>query len=501
MSNKIVIIDGYIDEPAQFGVPPYISPICRYAFGCYMFYGVKPEYYTIDQIRKNELWNYLNNFDHLVLIGGVSVPGKYIGGNPLKYKELERISQFAPHPLKIYHGPYTLGYTSKGGWDAHVIENLNKLFDCPVTGNLETFLFYLLKGDLPAESIERNETVFEMIAPLGAQIIGQHPNFPNLICEIEVSTGCERNTHCSFCTEPLFYGKYHERSPEKVLNEIEELVKNGARYFRLGRAANILAYGYAQQKSEVLFLERLYSGIREQCQSLGMLHTDNANPGFIQKEPLTSEKALEIISQYNTTGDSLSFGVESFDSTVIQQNNLAIEPDEVIASCEKVNRIGGFLKDGIPALLPGINILFGLIGESTKTFDINFNYLKKIMEQGILLRRINIRKAMVFPETPLYRYKQKHKIKSHTREFIKFKEKVREEIDKPMLKKIFPSGTIIKDVIVEYNKGNISFGRKLGSYAILIGIRKKIKPGSKIDVRITEHGYRSITGVIVNEEG
>lgn len=501
MSDKIVIIDGYIDEPAQFGVPPYISPTCRYAFGCYMFYGVTPEYYTIDQIREHDLWNYLNGFDHLILIGGVSVPGKYIGGNPVKYTELEKISQYAPHPLKIYKGPYTLGYTSKGGRDAHVIEHLNNLYDCPVTGNLETFLFYLLKGDLPAESIEKDEAVFEKITQYGAPIIRQHPNYPDLICEIEVSTGCERNSHCSFCTEPLFYGKYHERLPEKILKEIEGLVKNGARYFRLGRAANILAYGYTKNDKDGLFLDQLYSGIRQKCPKLGMLHTDNANPGFIQNNPMISEKAIKIISQYNTSGDSLSFGVESFDETVIKQNNLAIDPDGVISACETVNRVGGFLKDGVPALLPGINLLFGLIGESTKTFDINFKYLKKLMEKGILLRRINIRKAMVFPETPLYRYLQKHKIKSHSREFRKFKEKVREEIDRPMLKKVYPSGTIIKDVIVEYNKGNISFGRKLGTYAILIGIRKKIKPGTKLNVRITEHGYRSVTGVIENEDG
>ncbi len=501
MSNKIAIIDGYIDEPAQFGVPPYISSLSRYAFGCYMYYGVQPEYYTIDQIRTNELWNYLNGFDHLVLIGGVSVPGKYIGGNPLKYKELEKISQTAPKPLKIYKGPYTLGYTTEGGRNARFLEHLNDLFDCPVTGNLETFLFQLLKGDLPDESVERDDSVLEMIAPCSALILKQHPNFPDLICEIEVSTGCERQTHCSFCTEPFFYGKYHERRPDDILNEVEALANNGARFFRLGRAANILAYGCTENDRNADFLRHLYSGIRKKCPTLSMLHTDNANPSFIENNITVSKKALEVISTYNTAGDCLSFGVESFDKTVIQQNNLAIGAEGVIDACETVNQFGSFLKEGIPALLPGINLLYGLIGETTDTFNINFTYLRKLLEKGILLRRINIRKAMIFPETPLYKYSQKHKIKTHSRDFRKFKEKIREEIDRPMLKKIYPYGTLIKDVIIEYNKGNISFGRKLGTYAILIGIRKKIKPSTKVDVRVTEHGYRSITGVIVNEEG
>ena len=500
MSNKIVIIDGYIDEPAQFGVPPYISPLCRYAFGCYWYYGVQPEYYTIDQIRTNDLWNYLNTFDHVVLIGGVSVPGKYIGGNPLKYRELERISQCAPKPLKIYKGPYTLGYTSKGGRDARVIQELSTLFDCPVTGNLETFLFHLLRGDLPEESINRDEDILKAIVPFSAGIIEQHPNFPDLICEIEVSTGCERSTHCSFCTEPLFYGSYHERQPEDILVEIEALSKAGARFYRLGRAANILSYGTEESNQTATSLEMLYSGIREKCPSLKMLHTDNANPGYIENFPSKSIRAIEIISAYNTPGDCLSFGVESFDKAVIKSNNISLEPAAILEACKLVNRIGGFRKEGIPALLPGINLLFGLIGETTNTFEINFNYLKRLLDDGVLLRRINIRKVMIFPETPLYRYAKKHKLKSHSREFRKFKERVREEIDRPMLKKIFPIGTRIKDVIIEYNQGNISFGRKLGTYAILVGIRQKIIVGKKVDIKVTEHGYRSITGIVTNEE-
>ncbi len=497
MSEKIVIIDGYIDEPAQFGVPPYCSPLCRYAYGCYVYYGVYPEYYTIDQIRQKDLWHYLNTFDHLVLIGGVSVPGKYIGGNPLKYQELERISKCAPKPLKIYKGAYTQGYTSSGGRNAQMISELNDMFECPVTGNLETFLYHLLRGDLPSESISREDGILAKIAPLGAQLIKKHPNYPDIICELEVSTGCERSSHCSFCTEPLFYGKYNERSTDDILKEVEALSSLGARYFRLGRAANILAYGSTENGPNHEAIEKLYSGIHQRCPQLEMLHTDNANPGFISKYGTEAQRCIEVVSKYNTSGDCLSFGVESFDKEVILKNNLGTDPDEIINACEIVNEIGSFRKEGLPALLPGINLLFGLIGESKKTYDINFEYLKILLQNGLLIRRINIRKAMVFPETPLYRYSNSHTIKHHTKEFRRFKERVRQEIDKPMLKRIFPFGTRINNVIIEYNKGNISFGRKLGTYSILIGIREKIKPGTKVNISVTEHGYRSITGVLM----
>jgi radical SAM superfamily enzyme with C-terminal helix-hairpin-helix motif len=500
METRVIIIDGYVDEPAQFGVPPYISPNIRYVFGCYVNRGVYPEYYTIDQIRKGDLWHSLNSCDHLVLLGGVSVPGKYVGGNPIKYLELERIAQSAPKPLKIYHGPYTAGYTSAGGKKAVKIKNIDELFDCPVTGNIETYLFHLLKGDLPSESIGRDPEIQSIVAPLGAEVIKQHPNFPDLINEIEVSTGCERKVHCSFCTEPLFYGKYHERSVKDILDEIEKLSENGARFFRLGRAANIIAYGSGGDAPNPDRLKELYCGIRAVCPDLEMLHTDNANPGYIARYP-SSERCIEIIAEYNTTGDSLSFGVESFDKEVIRKNNLGIDPDKIIQVCEIVNRIGGVRKEGIPSLLPGINLLFGLIGETKGSYGTDFDYLKRIQDKDLMIRRINIRKVMVFPDTPLYRYMENNRIKHFSREFLKLKDKIREEIDKPMLERIFPVGTIIKDVIIEYSKGNVSFGRKLGTYSILIGIREKIENGRKVDVKVTEHGYRSITGIVIDDQG
>lgn len=499
MKTRVIIIDGYVDEPAQFGVPPYISPDVRYVFGCYINRGVQPEYYTIDQIREREMWNSLNNCDHLILLGGVSVPGKYVGGNPLKYLELERIAKSAPKPLKIYHGPYTSGYTSAGGKTAQEIKNIGELYDCPVTGNIETYLYHLLKGDMPSESIGRDPEIQGIVAPLGAELIRQHPSFPDVICEIEVSTGCERKAHCSFCTEPLFYGRYAERGVKDILSEIEKLSENGARYFRLGRAANIIAYGSGGGQPAPERLRTLYTGIRKICPDLRMLHTDNANPGYIARYP-EAEECVEIIAEYNTAGDSLSFGVESFDEGVISKNNLGIEPDRIIKACEMVNRIGSVRKDGIPALLPGINLLFGLIGETRETYEIDFDYLRRIKERNLMIRRINLRKVMIFPGTPLYRYTEKNKIKHFNKEFLKLKERIREEIDRPMLEKIFPVGTIINDVMIEYRKGNIAFGRKLGTYSILIGIRDQLKVGDKVSVKITEHGYRSITGVVIRDQ-
>jgi len=495
---KAIIIDGYVDEPAVFGVPPYISPYARYVYGCYAYFGVEPEYLTIDTLRKQDLWNSLDHYDQIVLIGGISVPGKYIGGHPLTYRDIIRIGENAHEPLKIIYGPFVNGYSLKGGNAAVSLdERIEELYDCPVTGNIETYMFHLLNGDYPPEDISKEEEITDMVAPLGGGILKKIPNYPYVICEIEVSSGCERETHCSFCTEPLFHGKYSERKSDSIHREIKELYKNGARYFRLGRAANILAYGDNGSGLNVAAIETLYAGIRENAPDLKMLHTDNANPGYISHYERQAAEAIQVICKYNTEGDIFSFGVESFDPVVQKKNNLGISSEDVFKAIRIVNENGSGRKPNIPNLLPGINLIFGLIGESKASYEMNFDALKKIYDEGLMLRRINLRQVMISPNTPLWNYRQTNRLKFHKPLFKKLKDRIRDQIDHEMLKRVFPLNTIIEEIIPEFHDGNITFGRKLGTYSILVGIREKLPLGIPVNVKVSEYGKRSITGEVI----
>ncbi|MGB9613921.1 MAG: radical SAM protein, partial [Fervidobacterium sp.] len=54
---RCVVIDGYVDEPAVLGVPPYISTYVRYVAGLFLLKGFEVDYYTIDQVRANDMWH------------------------------------------------------------------------------------------------------------------------------------------------------------------------------------------------------------------------------------------------------------------------------------------------------------------------------------------------------------------------------------------------------------------------------------------------------------
>jgi len=98
----VSLLDGYIDEPSSLGVPPFISPIVRYMAGAILDSGHDIQYHTIDAYRASaEVRRQLSEGDLLVMISGVSVPGKYARGAPMSTKEVIRLSKSFPGPVAL----------------------------------------------------------------------------------------------------------------------------------------------------------------------------------------------------------------------------------------------------------------------------------------------------------------------------------------------------------------------------------------------------------------
>jgi radical SAM superfamily enzyme with C-terminal helix-hairpin-helix motif len=182
------------------------------------------------------------------------------------------------------------------------------------------------------------------------------------------------------------------------------------------------------------------------------------------------------------------------DPEVISANNLKLNSLEAISVIKTINQIGSFLKNGIPALLPGINLIHGLLGENQKTFALNYEFLKEVLNSGLLLRRINIRQAVHLPGTMLARNGPKQNSKIFNK-FLFYKEKIREEIDRPMLSKIFPIGARIPDVLIEKNEGEVSLGRQLASYPITCKFHKRLALHKPVDAIVIGHQERSVNAI------
>ena len=340
----------------------------------------------------------------------------------------------------------------------------------------------------------RDTAEIDRWARTGAFVVEGHPNHPDyLIAELETSRGCAYR--CSFCTEPL-YGQPSFRPAASVVGEIRALYDRGVRYFRLGRQADILAFGGDGEAPNPDALRELYEGIREVAPDLGTLHLDNMNPITIVEWPEKSREGIRIIAEHNSPGDTAAFGLESADPVVQEANNLNVSADEAFEAVKIVNEEAGWRPDTnrLPKLLPGINLLHGLKGEREETFEQNRAFLQRVYDEGLMLRRVNIRQVMAFAGTDMSSTGAQI-ARDHKQLFKQYKTEIRETIDRPMLERLAPPGTVLPDVHLEYHRDGKTFGRQLGTYPLLVGIPGERELGTTLDVAVVDHGYRSVTGV------
>jgi radical SAM superfamily enzyme with C-terminal helix-hairpin-helix motif len=472
---KIAIIDFYVDEPACLGVPPYLSPYIRYLAGALIQKGYLEKniaYYTVDQLRESD-YTVSDDYGNLFVIAGSTVPGKYLGGKIGTFANLITFLQNNNKRKSIKPKIFIGGPISNcpDSFKKKLVRAKGLLLESNPAGFVLNTDFFLT-SEYPDQNIlnknyQLRQDQLRLISLAGAFITQKHPNFPFLVNEIETYSGCTRKIHCSFCTEALY-------GPPNF--------QKGNFYFRLGRQADLFSYGADMSYYRESFarpvpqkIEKLYNGIRNRVSEIKLLHMDNVNPGVLVHFPDESSKIASIISSLNTTGDTAAMGLESVDDSVIKKNSLKVNFNDGIKAVKLINKYGAFREHGIPKLLPGINFIGGLPGESEKTFEINFNFLQRILDEDLLIRRINIRQVMRFPHTRVYHYQRGKGSAKLKKKFDYYKKLIRKKIDVPMLRRVFPEGTLISEIIIENNSRTYSMGRPLGSYPITVKIPFKVE--------------------------
>mgnify|MGYP000480482490 CR=1 FL=1 len=480
----ITLLDGFVDEPACLGVPPFISPYARYIVGAIKDAGENYEYMTIEEWRKGRKIK----GDILVILAGAVVPGRYLRGMPISFKEFCEICSHFKGVKILVGSAAKYGFGQGGG--KKLIDG-SKFVDYAAKEDGDAFIYDFLNGNI--QDRKRSIDEWRRWSILGAEVVKYHPDYPQpLIAEVETYRGCVRwfTGGCSFCIEPLF-GKPLFRDEKDILREIKTLMEVGVTNFRLGAQSCFFSYkAKGIGKSEIPrpnidAIRRLLKGAAELKPNV--LHIDNVNPAIVAEWEKESIKISELIVKYCTPSNTAAFGMESADERVIKENNLNATPEKVMKAIKIINEIGGKRgRNGMPYFLPGINIIYGLRGERKETYIKNFKFLKEVLDRGYMLRRINIRQVICF---------RGDKIRIDKELFKKFKREINQKINKAMLKRILPKETVLKDVYLEIHIGNKTFGRQIGSYPILVCLPYRAGINRFANVKIIDHSFRSVTAI------
>tara|TARA_B100001750_G_scaffold247366_1_gene272864 strand:- start:790 stop:2532 length:1743 start_codon:yes stop_codon:yes gene_type:complete len=513
-----LVIDGYEDEPAAFGVPPYIGFHIRYICGVLESHNIEYNYVTIDNWRLNRRPS-LSNCEGIVLLAGAVVPGKYLRGTPVSLRETDDLLRTLPRSVPLIAGGWAIRGWKQRGWSPLRAN----LFLC-VQDTDATLDYYLNSGEFKHQ--RRTPEQWNLFANLGAssKAVTQHPDLVSLCngeekpgpltYEVEVYQGCVRYKRgCKFCIEPK-KGVPLWRSPEQVIDEVSLALDSGVRNVRLGGMTDVYTY-MAEGVVELEYpipnpepIAKLLHGLRDD-ERIEILHTDNANPSIIAENLEPADEITKTLCETLSDGGILSFGLESADPAVHDANWLNCDTKQLKTAIRHINQYGRKRGDrGLPKLLPGLNFIAGLNGETAATYDMNRQLLQELKDEGLWLRRINIRQVEGegFQEIS-------------ENDFNSFKQFVRNEIDEPLLSKMFPLGQLLKGIRWESHddrirlpaqikddahrseacrgKSGVTFGRQIGAYPILVGLPYHSPLESVSDVIVTGHGKRSITAVEV----
>ncbi len=507
---RVTIVDCYTDEPAGLGVPPTVGTYPRYVFGAFDAVGADVRYLTIDDLRAavrppspleeqvktviavrnctpnaGAVRQILTSSDLAVVIAGVNTPGTYLSAKPATTIEAARLlAELSPRVPTILTGPAaSVGSGQWGGKRARDKREDERLFDFVVPG------VEAVAGDIAGRSWDGSAPGpygYDTLLPMalrGAGIVSQLPHRPQLlIAEIETMQGCAKDVPCSFCTEHIKHERVTTRPARDIVAEVRALSFAGLRNIRLGKQSCIYSYGSAEALSD------LFGALRPHCD---VLHIDNVNPLFV-----TREKTKALVAGC-TEGNVASMGVESFDPEVIRRNALGNDLGVILGAITLINEYGARRgPNGMPHFLPGINLLFGLDGESKRTHEHNMASLSDIIGRGLMLRRINIREVVVFSGTPLAEGAGMKYLRKNRKFYWKWRNDVRQNIDASMLRCIVPEGTVLRGLRTEVYDGNTTFARQIGSYSLVVGIKGRIGLDRMVDARIGGHMLRSVTGSV-----
>lgn len=437
---RALIVDGFVDEPACLGVPPYLSPQVRAAAGAARDAGAEVEYLTIDRLRRGAA---LPPADVTLVIAGSAVPGKYLRAAPASGREVRELAARLPG-IRVLAGPAALDPSLHDGYHA------------AVRRDPAAVVHALLNGEEP-EDRWRTAEQWDRWLLAGAELAAEHPDFPQpLVAEVETYRGCSRYASggCSFCVEPM-KGRPVYRDEEAIIAECRRLIEVGVRNLRLGGQTCIVSYKADLEAGDPprpnpAAVERLFAGVA--ALRPDVLHVDNANPAVIASYPEEAGAVLRTLVRHCTPGNVLALGLESADPAVRAANNLNATAGQAMEAIHLINELGGERgENGLPRLLPGLNLIIGLDGETEGTLELNLAFLREVLAKGYLLRRLNIRQ--VIPVRRDFRPAVSHS------QFLRFKERVREEVDRPMLRRLVPAGTVLRGVYTEAREGKTTFGR------------------------------------------
>lgn len=178
---------------------------------------------------------------------------------------------------------------------------------------------------------------------------------------------------CNFCYR-MDTG-FRPRSPEGILDEIEFLQRNyGISYVAFSDDLLMVSKGRSMELAEAFIKYSERTGLKFKWDCNGRLN-------YCTPDILKTMKRAGCVY--------LNFGIEAFDNQILKNMKKGLNVDQIVAGVEQTHAAG---------ISPGLNFIWGNLGETKETLWKAVNFLKKY--EKLQLR--TIRPVTPYPGSPLY---------------------------------------------------------------------------------------------------
>ncbi len=488
--DKIVIVDGYSDLPFDLGRPPFLAPEVRYIAGACWDRNSKARaiYMTLDDLKSGNKASLIQDAGLVLVYAGVPEARPSVdlteasGDVPPEVGDLFDFVAYLECP-KILGGPYVL---------VHEPEAREMDFDLVVDGDLSKFTHEVLSEGSTIDGVDpgirRTNQDLERFSILGAGLAIQNAGYPSFLSlGVELYRGCPSAAQggCSFCHQN-FFTTVEYRPVEDVVAEISKIAELGCEnvFFQ---APCFYSYFSDPREDGTLDLdhsaiERLLEGAGSVAPELKGLHILNINPAAVANDKDEAEKITKTVVEHCSDGNFPNLRAITFDEEVQLVNNVACSTqdfNEVVDMMSSAGRVTG--PNGLPTLLPAVELVYGLAGESQETIEINEERIRELASQK-LIRGAVARRLVPIPGTTIAKRDDLEELEDLDQHL----EVLRNDINAPLKSGLASPGQLLKDIYAMRSLDTAVQATKVGINSPSLLVHGAAKVGQLQDVRVTE---------------
>ena len=198
----------------------------------------------------------------------------------------------------------------------------------------------------------------------------------NIKASVTIMNGC--NNFCSYCIVPYVRGRERSREPRNILQEVEELAKQGYQEITL-LGQNVNSYLRVEREKGIAFEE--YQGIHSFATLLKAINNIEGiqRIRFVSPHPKDfTDDVIEAIASLDKVCKLVHLPLQSGNTKVLKEMNRKYTKEQYLNLVEK-------MKSKIPNLTLSTDIIVGFPGETNDEFEDTLDVVRKVKFEQVYM--------------------------------------------------------------------------------------------------------------------